>query len=171
MSFVRKKQPWPRFAIKLTVLSACLAVGAVAFANRYRIGIDSQIEKCIPGITFYLVDLKDKELKRDQIYSFSAKGLQPLFADGTKMVKILKGMPNDTVQVDESHAVLVNGRQVGKGLFLTRELKQPASKFIGKSVLGENSYWFMGESDRSFDSRYWGVVKDEQIIGRAYPLF
>ncbi|WP_341848759.1 S26 family signal peptidase [Vibrio parahaemolyticus] len=23
----------------------------------------------------------------------------------------------------------------------------------------------------SFDSRYWGAVKDEQIIGRAYPLF
>ncbi|MBO0160281.1 S26 family signal peptidase, partial [Vibrio parahaemolyticus] len=27
------------------------------------------------------------------------------------------------------------------------------------------------ESISSFDSRYWGAVKDEQIIGRAYPLF
>ncbi|CAM5561297.1 hypothetical protein ECAE60S_04547 [Eoetvoesiella caeni] len=138
--------------------------------SRYRIGIDPQVEKCIPGKTFYLIDLKDKELVRDNIYVFRAKGLQPLFPNGTQMVKYLRGMPGDTIEVTPEHKVLINGTQAGNGLFLTRELHQPAEKFIGKAALKTNNYWFMGLSDRSFDSRYWGVVKDEQIIGRAYPL-
>ncbi|MDV5555438.1 S26 family signal peptidase [Enterobacter hormaechei] len=28
-----------------------------------------------------------------------------------------------------------------------------------------------GQKPFSFDSRYWGTVKNDQIIGRAYPLF
>ncbi len=171
MAFVKKKQTWTRFSVKAAVLFVLMAAAGVGFASRYRIGIDPQVEKCIPGVTFYLVDMKDKGLMRGKVYAFTAKGLQPFFRDGTRMVKFLRGMPADMVEVTAEHAVLVNGEQVGKGLFLTRELKQPASKFIGKGVLADHQYWFMGLSDRSFDSRYWGTVKDEQIIGRAYPLF
>ncbi|WP_283738619.1 S26 family signal peptidase [Alcaligenes faecalis] len=170
MRFIRKKQSWSRYGAKLAVLSVCMATAGIMFMDRYRIGIDPQIEKCIPGITFYLIDLKDKQLERDGIYVFMAKGLEPLFKEGTQMVKFLRGMPGDTVEVTKDHRVMVAGQELGRGLFLTRELEQPVEKFIGKGVLKEGSYWFMGTSDRSFDSRYWGTVKDEQIIGRAYPL-
>ncbi len=170
MRLVRKKQSWTRFGVKLTFLTVCMATLGIAFMDRYRIGIDPQIEKCIPGKTFYLIDLKDKNLQRDGIYVFKAKGLEPLFAEGTQMVKFLRGMPGDTVEVTNDHRVMVAGQELGYGLFLSYELEQPAEKFIGKGVLDDGSYWFMGTSNRSFDSRYWGTVKDEQIVGRAYPL-
>lgn len=171
MAFIRKKQSWSRFSTKaLLTLLVLIALGTVIL-SRYRIGIDPQVEKCIPGKTFYLIDLKDKELHRDAIYVFKAKGLEPLFQEGTQMVKFLRGMPGDEVEVTQDHKVMVAGEQLGKGLFLRYDLNQPAENFIGKGVLPENSYWFMGTSDRSFDSRYWGVVKSEQIVGRAYPLF
>jgi conjugal transfer pilin signal peptidase TrbI len=32
------------------------------------------------------------------------------------------------------------------------------------------TYWVMGDQPKSFDSRYWGVVYQQQIIGKAYAL-
>jgi conjugal transfer pilin signal peptidase TrbI len=85
------------------------------------------------------------------------------------MVKILTAMPGDAVEVNEWQ-IIINGKPVGEGLPLAKELHLPEQHFYGKSVLEDGHYWFMGRSPLSFDSRYWGAVEDEQIIGRAYPL-
>ncbi|MCB6146779.1 S26 family signal peptidase (plasmid) [Providencia rettgeri] len=31
--------------------------------------------------------------------------------------------------------------------------------------------WLMGRTKVSFDSRYWGVLPIENVIGRAYPIW
>lgn len=171
MSLIRRHESWRRFALKALLTLAILWLAGSAFASRYRIGFDPQEVKCLPGYSVYLIDLKDRELQRDAVYAFSARGLDPLFKDGTQMVKILRGLPGDTVEVTEQHRVLVNGSLVGEGLYLAERLKVPESRFYGRATLGEDNYWFMGTSPLSFDSRYWGTVKHEQVIGRAYPLF
>ncbi|MEK6165195.1 hypothetical protein WI664_08120 [Vibrio cholerae] len=48
------------------------AAGA-AFASRYRIGIDPQQEKCLPGYTFFLIDLNDQTLERGAVYAFKPR--------------------------------------------------------------------------------------------------
>ncbi len=171
MKVIRVREPWGRFTIKLLIMSVVISVGCFVFFSRFSFGVDPQIEKCIPGKTVYLIDSKDKNLRRDATYVFRAKGLEPLYKDGTKMVKFLRGLPGDEVEVTTDHKVLVAGQQMGKGLFLAYEIGQAEEKFVGKGVLNDEEYWFMGSSDRSFDSRYWGAVKKEQVIGRAYPLF
>lgn len=88
------------------------------------------------------------------------------------MLKYMRGMPGDTVEVRKNDQVFINGEASEHGLLLAGEkLGQPASKFYGKATLKEDEYWFLGTSPRSFDSRYWGAVTRDQIIGRAYPLF
>lgn len=165
------RQPWPRFLIKaLLVIVLIVGLGA-AFSSRYRIGIDSQVIKCIPGKTFYLVDLKDKGLERDSIYAFRAYGVEPFFDDGRPMVKYMRGEPGDTVRIDSDQTIYVNGKRHGWGLYLAEKLDQPQEAFMGEAVLEKDQYWFMGLSDLSFDSRYWGAVNSDQIMGRAYPLF
>lgn len=165
-----KRESWPRFGMKAALVLLVLLVTGNGFMNRYRIGIDPQNEKCLPGYTVYLIDLNDRSLQRGAIYSFHAKNLQPLYKDGTRMVKILAGMPGDVVEIDHSWNTTVNGEVVGEGLQLARRLNLDESQFYGKRTLTEGHYWFMGQSPFSFDSRYWGTVNDEQIIGRAYPL-
>ncbi|MDU7586732.1 MAG: S26 family signal peptidase [Acidovorax sp.] len=168
---VRRKEPWGRYGLKAgALLLVMLAVG-VYVASRYRIGVDPQTEKCLPGYTFFLVDTWDQELARDKVYSFRARGMQPFFRDGTRMVKILRGMPGDAVEIDKELAVRVNGREVGRGLPLAGQIGAKAAQLQGSATLAEGRYWFMGENPVSFDSRYWGTVQKEQIIGRAYPLF
>lgn len=171
MNIIVRKESWKRFALKAAIVLVLLWIAGTSFAGRYRIAYDPQLERCLPNHSVYLIDLKDKELHRDAIYAFSAKGMEPLYDDGTKMLKILSGMPGDTVEVNKNWEVVVNGEVKQLGLQLANKLNVPASHFFGKGVLPEKHYWFLGESISSFDSRYWGAVKDEQIIGRAYPLF
>lgn len=156
------------FILKASVVLLLMWGVGTSLASRYRIGIDPQQEKCLPQ-TFYLVDLKDRSLERGAIYAFKARGLAPLFQEGTWMVKILVAMPGDTVEVN-AQQIAVNGKPVGEGLPLAQQLHLPESHFYGKSVLEDGHYWFMGTSPLSFDSRYWGAVEDDQIIGRTYPL-
>ncbi|KGM26747.1 S26 family signal peptidase [Photorhabdus sp. RM96S] len=169
--YLVKKESWKRFGVKAGVTLLILWTAGAAFASRYRIGIDPQQEKCLPGYTFFLIDLKDQSLEKGAVYAFSAKNMEPFYKDGTRMVKILTGMPGDKVEINDKWKITVNGDVVGEGLQLAGKLHLPESHFYGKATLKEDNYWFMGKSPFSFDSRYWGTVKNDQIIGRAYPLF
>lgn len=171
MSLIVKKQPWPKFLAKLTIVAVMLLTVTHAFIDRFRIGIDPQYDKCIPGYTFYLVDTKNKNVEVGKTFAFRAKGLDPLFKDGTWMVKFVRGMPGDTVEIDSKLYVSVNGSVLANGLPLLMRLQRSESDFIGKKILAENEHWMMGLSFTSFDSRYWGAINKEQVIGKAYPLF
>lgn len=168
---IGNRQPWPRFLAKAGLLMLITLAGGYWFIQNYRIGIDPQLEKCIPGYTFYLVDLNDKHIERGKIFAFRSRGVAPFFSDETWMVKFVRGLPGDHIEIDAEHNVKVNNEVLSRGLFLSRELQVDPAQFLGSATLKEREFWFMGLTDRSFDSRYWGVVHEDQIIGRAYPLF
>ena len=158
-----------RFVGKAALVTLALWAGGAAFATRYRIGIDPQRENCLPGHTLFLIDLHDRSPKKGAMYAFRAQGARPFFPDGTPMVKILAAVPGDRVAIDARGTITVNGERVGAGLPLAGAAG--ASRFEGRATLGRGRYWFMGTDPSSFDSRYWGTVGDEQIIGRARALY
>lgn len=169
--FMVKKEPWPRFFVKLVITLAVICAAGVTFADRYQVGIDKQLSKCIPGYSFYLIDKKNRQLVRGGVYAFSSRGLQPFYPDGTKMVKYLRGLPGDHVEIRSQGTVHINNELEGQGFPYAEKLQQKMEDFVGETILKHDHYWFMGISSRSFDSRYWGTVQHDQIIGRAYPLF
>lgn len=171
MKILRKTESWKRFIVKMGVALILIFLFWSFFIERYRIGIDSQMDKCLPGYSVYLIDLKDRAPKKGEVFAFAARGMEPFFEDGTQIVKILTGMPGDTVEINQDLHVMVNKEIVGLGMDYAEQLQLQLDKFIGKAVLSEGNYWFMGKTRRSFDSRYWGTVKEEQILGRAYALF
>lgn len=159
-----------RLFLKMAVTAAVITVAGYAFTTRYHIGLDTQEVKCIGNYSFFLVDRGNTTLERGSIYAFEARGVAPYFKEGTQMVKILLGVPGDHVAITENSVVKVNGEEVATGLALAEDLGVDSAAFMGETVLQEGQYWFMGESNVSFDSRYWGTVQEEQVIGRAYPL-
>ncbi|WP_444679545.1 signal peptidase I [Halomonas sp. E19] len=166
----RERQSTPRFVAKMGVVATLIFATGYAFVSRYHFGIDSQEVKCIGDYSLFLVDRHDKDLQRGNIYAFSAQGVEPYFDEGTQMVKILRGLPGDHVRITESGDVFVNDELVGEGLILAEEVGANPADFAGETILEEGSYWFMGETPYSFDSRYWGTVSEEQIIGQARPI-
>ena len=166
ITIIKDKKHWLKMFLILMVI---LGVGQL-FISRYKIGLDFQQFKCIPGYKVYLIDTMDKRLTKGKTYAFNSERLEPIIKDGTILIKYLEGMPGDKIKIDDSEKIFVNQNQVGYGLAQAHLLSRKKEDFLGELVLKNDSYWLMGSSPLSFDSRYWGTVRNDQIIGRAYPI-
>lgn len=172
MQIIYKKEPWLKFSIKVTLTLGIMFLIAVAFFSRFTFAAGPYAKSCIPEYSLYLVDKKDKKIIRNKIYAFKSKDLSPIYKKNTKMIKYIRAMPGDTVEINKTNQILINGQLYATGLMLAQEkLGQPYSYFQGEKKLTENQYWALGTSEDSFDSRYWGAISREDIIGRVYPIF
>lgn len=155
-----------------TVVLSTLSVGAeVWFYNNYRIAWDRQILRCIDA-RFLLVDLKEKEVERDKLYAYTSKQSAPIIADGSLVGKYVRGVPGDMIEIHDDDTVWINGQKVAAGMPHLRGMtEQQKKKFYGSRVLKDGEYWMMGTKYLSFDSRYWGPIKEDQIVARAYVIF
>ena len=165
----------PRERLKwllLTVLFSAAAVSAeVAFYNNFRFAWDRQTLKCLDA-NVLLVSLKDKTPKRGAVFAYTSRQAAPVVPEGMLMGKILTGLPGDTVEVRRDNGVYVNDVKVAQGMPHLRGLKpSETDRFYGKRTLKADEYWMTGTKPLSFDSRYWGPIKGDQIYGRAYALF
>ncbi len=116
--------------------------------------------------------------------------------DGTRMVKRVIGVPGDVIE-SVNNKLIVNGkpaeylapdaavigdypvvRSVGVkfGTEAIGEFKHPVMFTPAKRgmpdfdpiTIPEGKYLLIGDNrDNSFDSRYWGLVNEDQIVGRA----
>ena len=172
MRVFARKRPWGSFALRCAAVVAVMSVlFHTVFSGRWHIGIDLQKVKCIPEYTVWLIDTADASRKIGETYEIRARGLAPAFADGTRLIKRLVAEPGDVVEIGADEKIMVNGIEVGSGLPLASSLKRPARSFYGHAVLAAGRWWVMGTGETSFDSRYWGAIDDDQIMGRAYGLF
>lgn len=83
--------------------------------------------------------------------------------------RIIAG-PGDTIKI-ENKQLFVNGILLGE-VYLPSNTQTQAGSFLneGKTVkAGENQYLVLGDNrDHSSDSREWGPITKEEIVGRAF---
>lgn len=167
---VKKKEPWLTFAFKAVMALIILLYALYYLHNRYSIGIDEQKVRCLYPYKIFIIDKHSKLPIRNEIYAFKAMGMEPYHKVGTVAVKQVVGVPGDIVKVTPS-ITTINGIPVGPGSSeLADKLKKPAEFFSTEYALDEEEYFVMGWHPKSFDSRYWGSVYQDQLIGTAIPL-
>jgi signal peptidase I len=95
-------------------------------------------------------------------------------------VKRIIGIPGDKIEL-KGGKVYIDGKPLLEEKYLTKEQKTNIdvcisgieAPFLSKPVtIPDNSYVTMGDNRQfSYDSRCWGLVPRENIIGKAYKRF
>ena len=94
-------------------------------------------------------------------------------------IKRAVGMPNDKFEVKynqktDEFQVYINDEPLSEPYIISKDGWTPCSEnmFCGPFVIPEGHYFMMGDNrGNSQDSRFWGTLPKERIIGRANFMF
>lgn len=136
------------------------------------------------GVTLVDTDVANAaNMKRGKIYAFYPPHMDVPF------IKRLIAIPGDTVKID-GEDIVINGdllniefkyeiesgkvyqEQFGENSYLIQHKGYRPPFNTAKLNVPENSYYFLGDNrDNSSDSRVWGFVTSNRIIGEVVHVF
>ncbi len=86
-----------------------------------------------------------------------------------RYIKRIIGLPGETIEIEQGGVIIYSNEEGGVVLEESAYLS-PSVFTLGdlRTVLGENEYFVLGDNRAaSVDSRQWGLLSRENIIGRA----
>ena len=116
-------------------------------------------------VSFYIFPVKG------EAYSFVVR-LRPLAGKDKRSqeftwAKRLAAVEGDTIEITKDGKFLVNGTVVRDSLPLAAKLGKEPEYFSRRQVLKKGELYFLGDTETSYDSRYWGPVKVTQLRGKV----
>lgn len=165
------KKPWGPFLFKAGVVVALVVAAVFGFQSTFRIGIDSQVSRCLDPYRIFLVNTSAKGVEPGDFAAFEAQGLTPIIPDGTMVVKLVSAVAGDLVEIRKDGGVFINGTHIRQGLPLTERLQTTPEEYVREFTVPEGQVFMTAWHPRSFDGRYWGTLASEKLIGKAYPLW
>ncbi|MDN6318534.1 MAG: signal peptidase I [Marinobacter sp.] len=154
-----------------------LEVGDFILVNKYAYGLR------LPVVGTKVFDIGDPERGDVMVFRYPVDRK-------TNYIKRVIGLPGDTVRYDNKQLFIndklienefvvrlppveVRREQLGTvehDIFLTMGRSGAAGE--GEWTIPEGEYFMMGDNrDNSNDSRYWGTVPDELIVGKAFAIW
>lgn len=83
-------------------------------------------------------------------------------------IKRIVGVPGDTISIENAEVTIKNEEHPDGFTLDEPYIKAMAPTETLSETLGDREYFVMGDNrDNSSDSRAWGVLQEERIIGRA----
>ncbi len=117
---------------------------------------------------YVAVDIYDPQVKEYTLVKTSFIAIVTN-AKGYPLVKKIGGMPGERIQIIDD-SIYIEGRLLGKRHKKTsNNVQLPEPKF--PPVIPENKYYIYLPHERSFDSRYLGLVDKKDIKGVLVPVF
>lgn len=147
------------------------------FSSRYTLAYPPGESACLDA-SFFLIDKWDVDIEQGDLAYFEMNVENQFYPTGLRWIKKVAGMPNSLVSVEENRVVVDNLKEFPLSLSHIITSLNLSNNSIGeiedytKKIQLENDEVFMiGETINSFDGRFWGPLKKEQIKGTAYAIF
>lgn len=116
-----------------------------------------------------------ENLKNDPWSVFSR--LTGFFCKDIAYIKRVVGLPNEKIDIvknlDETYSVKVDGKALNEAYVLDPEDYTECNEKMTCSILiPEGNYFMMGDNRaNSQDSRFWGTLEQQRVIGKAKFIF
>ncbi|MCB2229260.1 signal peptidase I [bacterium] len=160
------------YKIPTASMEDTLLVGDFLLANKFVYGAQ------VPLTSWKLPAISEPERGDVVIFIFPGDGV-------TKYIKRCVGIPGDTIQIKDK-VLYVNGKEFpnpplskfvdttdsGEQVIQSRGIGGRKSRDnYGPYIVPSHSYFMMGDNrDNSYDSRYWGPVPEQLILGQAMVI-
>jgi signal peptidase I len=107
---------------------------------------------------------------RGDIFVFEATDLiRARCNQGGTFVKRIVGLPGETITIDGSGGVSVDGRRLDESDYLHESRR---GGHFGSWEVPEDAYFLLGDNRRtSCDSRTWGALPEESLIGEVFAIY
>lgn len=157
------------YVLNTLIILFLVWIAAVKFADfPYRLGIDGQKVRCLPWSVFLVKQQLPESIRVGDLIQFRAGEVGHGF-NGLVFVKMVSAVPGDQVEI-RGDRLLINGEE-REQLWLLKALQKKPGDLDNTYVVPKGEYLMLGTTRESFDGRYWGTVKQEQLLGSARPLF
>lgn len=154
-----------------------LEVGDFILVNKFEYGIR------LPVIGTKVIERSDPQRGDIMVFKYPEDGK-------TNYIKRVVGVPGDLIKYEDKQ-LIINGEPVSEKLvanlqreqlfdtqlgdanhkiYKTRRYPNPGAEGLWK--VPEGHYFMMGDNrDNSNDSRFWGLVPDELVVGKAFAIW
>ncbi len=161
------KEKGIKAALVLVASAGLVFAGMSYLETKGRIAILSG-ESCIAGMHVAWVSFSKpnyETLMVDDMIAVDGSAI-PGHNPGQLIVKLVKAKSGDHVSVSTSRGgVFIND------VFQSSSLHHATSAVEFAGRVPENKLFVMGNTEKSFDSRYFGPVENDKVIGYATKLF
>lgn len=87
------------------------------------------------------------------------------------LLKRIKAVPGDVIEIRDKQ-IYINDTLLPNSKILNMDsLDRPLTSSLLPLKLGNNEYLIFGDEASSYDSRYFGIIKTDNIKGNAYPIY
>lgn len=116
-----------------------------------------------------LISLKFQKPKKGDVIVFKAPNNQE-----KDYIKRVIGTANDTISLIDGN-IYVNGKKLDESTYLKSDVKTYAGSFLKEGAeitVPSKNYFALGDNrPYSSDSREWGFVKENEIIGESFFVY
>lgn len=163
-----------REIIEIVLVAVLVVFGVRSFLVQPFLVSGASMEPNFHGGDYILINelsYRFREPERGEVVVFRYPGDEKTF-----FIKRVIGLPGERVVVTDGE-LYVYKEGSGKGTLIKEEYLPRDLRTVGEKdlVLGNGEYFVMGDNrDASFDSRQWGALKRDEMIGtvwvRLWPL-
>lgn len=155
--------------VKMTILGLVMVAAASAFSMNYAIGIQSTAWRevnCISDFYRLWFITRGGTPERGEIWAVRPQILRE-GVDPVNPTKYVMAVPGDVVSVTVDD-VYVNGEALGLPRHIVIDQEGfDAQNYEGTYHLQDGQYFMLGDTQYTFDSRFWGPVDQSDLIGHA----